>query len=304
MQLRRLDPLANASPHKKLLNNSVKSFTLTEAQFERIRAERPELVATEGEGAVVGFPYRDYLQIHYAFPDFESFRAGFPDLFNQVTSASSKEEAPRGAILHFRDRPNRGLAETVFWAVALEEGPEWVEMNHVAPPEFPEPGEALTEGYTVREATDTDLAAIGALDEATGISSLTANGLLTMAKESKTGRIVLDASGNAVGFFNLRGEPGGWGIIEAPILREDLREKLAAPVLRWTMAWLRNNGARRLRQQSLLDNNPSLAALRDAGFSPGETGLTYTRSVDAAEVEAKLAERKAHGTHIAFGNWR
>ena len=304
MQLRRLDPLANAGPYQKLMKLSVRSFTLTEAQYERIRSERPGLIVTEGEGAVIGFPYRDYLQIHYAFPDFESFRGGFPDMFNQVAAASSKEEAPRGAILHFRDRPNRGLAETVFWSVALDEGPEWVEMNHVSLPEQTEPGDALIEGFTVREATDADLAAIGALDETNDLPPLSANGLLTMARESKTGRLIVDSSGSAVGFFNLRSEPAGWGIIEAPVIRADLRERLAGPVLRWAIAWLRASGARRVRQMSLLDNNPSLGALRDAGFMPGETGLIYTRTVDAVELQAKLDDRKAHGTHIQFGNWR
>lgn len=304
MQLRRLDPLANAGPYKKLLNNSVKSFTLTDAQFERIRSERPELYVTEGDGAVVGFPYRDYLQIHYSYADFESFRENFPAMFEQVCLGSNKEESPRGAILHFRDRPNRGLSETVFWSVALDEGPEWVEMNHVSLPEQPEPADALGDGFSVREASDADLAVIGALDEANGLAALSQNGLLTLAKESKTGRLVVDGSGNAVGFFNLRGEPGGWGIIEAPQVQPDLREKLAGPVLRWSIAWLRNNNARRIRQQVLLNDNDLLAPLREAGFAPGETGLIYTRSVDPAEVQEKLEERKAHGALIRFGNWR
>lgn len=304
MQLRRLDPLQNAGPFQKLQKNSVKSFSLTEAQYDRIASERPELLATAGEGAVIGVPYRDYLLIHYSFPDFELFRESFAEMFNYIVSQSSKEEAPRGAVLQFRDRPNRGLSETVFWSVALDEGPEWVEMNHVSLPEQTEPAEGLEDGYSVREASDADLAAIASLDEANGLPPLSANGLATLALDSRTGRIVVDSSGTPVAFFNLRGEPGGWGIIETPMIRPDLAAKLAEPLLRWSIAWLRSHGARRIRQLVWLNDSISLKPLRDAGFAPGETGIVFSRSVDQAEVDAKLEERKGHGTHIAFGNWR
>ena len=304
MQLRRLDPLANAGPYQRLSKNPVKSFTLTQSQYDYLQNERPELVVTAGEGAVIGFPYRDSLDIHYAFPDIEAFRELFPEMFNAVSEASSGQEAPRGAVLRFRDRPNRKLSETVFWSVGLDEGPEWVEMNLVSAPELPEPGSDLAEGYSVREASDKDLEAIADLDGANGRPPLTANGLETLARESRTGQLITDASGKAAGFFNLRSEPGGWGILETPVLRPDLREKLAHPVLRWAMAWLRNSGSRRIRQTVLLDDNASLAALRQEGFQPGEQGLTYTRPVDLSEVQNRLDERKAHGSMIRFGNWR
>ena len=304
MQLRRLDPLANAGPFQKLSKNPVKSWSLTQAQFERVTEERPELMASDFDNAVIAVPYRDYLMIHYSYPDFENFRSRFPDMLKQVTSASSNEEAPRGLLLFFRDRPNRGLAETVFWSCMLAEGSEWVEMNHVSLPEQEEPGDTIADGFSVREASDADLPAIGEIESAAGLPPLTAAGLSTMARDSRTGRLVMDASGKPVAFFNLRGEPGGWGIIETPIIKPDVREKLAAPILRWAIAWLRTNGARRVRQLALLNDSVALTALREAGFTPGETGLIYSRSVDSQQENADLEERKTHGTHIAFGNWR
>jgi hypothetical protein len=304
MQLRRLDPLANAGPYQKLQKNPVKSWSLTEAQFERIRSERPELLVQDFDNAVIGVPYRDYLMVHYSYPDFENFRARFPDMFSRMTAGSSNAEAPRGAILFFRDRPNVGMSETVFWSVMLSKGGEWVEMNHVAMPEQEAPGEALADGYTVREATNADLAAIAAIDEAWDMPPLSENGLNTMARDSRTGRLVVDGNGAAVAFFNLRGEPGGWGIMETPVIRPDLRDQLVAPVLRWSCAWLRTNNARRLRQLVMLDDAVSIAALRDAGFTPGETGLIFSRSVDAVSENQALEDKKTHSSHIVFGNWR
>ncbi|MGE0058838.1 MAG: hypothetical protein AB7T32_12715 [Dehalococcoidia bacterium] len=304
MQLRRLDPLANAGPFQKLQKNPVKSWSLTEAQFERVRSERPELFVQDFDNGVIGVPYRDYLMIHYSYPDFENFRARFPEMLNQVTAASNNAEAPRGAVLFFRDRPNVGMSETVFWSVMLAKGPEWVEMNHVALPEQEAPGDTIGDGFTVREATNADLALIGAVDESVGLPPLTEAGLNTLARDSRTGRIVLDSSGAPAAFFNLRGEPGGWGILETPVIRPELRAQLAGPILRWAIAWLRTNNARRIRQLVMLDDAVMIGALRDAGFTPGETGLIFSRSVDAVAENAELESRKFHSSHIVFGNWR
>src|SRR6478672_9512 len=174
VQFRRLDPLANADRWTRVGKSPVKSFTLTQAQFLRLRERRPELVVTEDESCVVGFPYRDYLDVQYGFQEVADFRNRFTELFARVTEASNKQEAPRGVILSFRDRPNRALADTTFWSVMLSEGAQWVEMNQVAVPEQDEPADAIGGGYTVREATaEADSAAVASLEaELTGLSKL------------------------------------------------------------------------------------------------------------------------------------
>ena len=129
MQLRRLDRLQTPDRYVRLSRNPVKSFSLTEAQYDRVTQERPYFVAREGEGAVIGLPLRDFLEVHYAFPDIEMFVDRFAELFERVIGASSKQEAPRGLVIAFRDRPNRPAAETVFWSVALDQGEQWVEMT-------------------------------------------------------------------------------------------------------------------------------------------------------------------------------
>lgn len=304
MQLRRLDPLANAGPYQKLAANPVKSFSITLAQFERMQERRPQLIVREDDSAVIGFPYRDFLEISYSFPEIEVFQARLPELFNRVTEASSKQEAPRGVLLRFRDRPNRPVAETVFWPLALDEGAQWVEMNLVAVPEQPEPDDSLEGGLHVREASESDYDAIARLDgEATGQAPLTRTGVESLVQNAKTVRLVANADGAPVGFVALRTEPGGWGVIDEFVLQEAVAAS-AGSLLRWSTAWLRNNGGRRARRRVMVDDAPSISLLRDAGFLPGETGIDYTRPVDPAEVTAKIEERQAHGTIIKFGDWR
>ena len=305
VQFRRLDPLANASLYQKLLKTPVKSFTLSEEQFDRVQSKRPQLIATRGDGAVVGNAYRDFLEVHYGFPDVANFRDNFAEVFDTAVGASSKAEAPRGLVISFRDRPNRALAETVFWNLALDEGGHWVEMDWVAVPEQPEPGVAVAERFLVREATDKDSATIADIEaEVTGQPRLTDAGLESLYENARWLRVVTDASGDAVGFLNLNRITGGWGIIDQIAIRASQRGQLAEPLLGWAAAWLRNNGGRRLRKRVYLDDTADLALLRSLGFSAAETGVDYVRPVDRADVEAKLAERASHGSMIKFGDWR
>lgn len=305
VMFRRLDPLANAGPYQRILKSPVKSFTLTEAQYDRIKERRTELIVTEGEAAVVGYPYCDFLEVHYAFPEVEAFRDRFADLFTRCAAASSKAEAPRGVVLSFRDRPNRSLADTVFWSTALDEGPQWVELNWVAIPEHPEPEEAVGDGFRVREATEADRDTIADIDAAaSGQPSLTAAGLTSIYENARALRLVEDSGAKPVAFLNLRSEPGGWGIIEQIAVQPDLLDQLREPLLRWIIAWLRNNGSRRIRRKVYTHEAAELALMRQIGFTAAETGLDYTRPVDAADVKSMIEERQAHGTLIRYGDWR
>jgi hypothetical protein len=305
VQFRRLDPLANASVYQRLLKSPVKSFTLTEAQFDRVQERRPQLIATEGERAVVSVPYRDRLEVHYAFPEVADFRDHFGRLFDRSVGASSKAEAPRGLVVAFRDRPNRALAQTMFWSLALDEGKEWVEMNLVAVPEQPEPEDSLEGGYSVRAATTADFGAVADLEaEISGEPRLSSDGIASVFDHARWLRLVSGGDGKLAGFVAAHSEPGGWAVVDAFALKPEVEEQLREPLLRWTMAFLRNNGGRRLRRRVDLDQAADLASLRALGFTPGETGIDYTRAVDPAEVKAKIDERQAHGTLIRYGDWR
>ena len=305
VQFRRLDPMANAGPFQRMQKSPVKSFTLTEVQFDRLKERRPDLIASTGDMTVLGVPLRDRLMIHYAFPEVEAFRDHFGTLFDNVIAESSREEAPRGVLLSFRDRPNRSLANTIFWSLALEEGRQWVEMNLFSVPEQDEPAAAVGEGFQVRSATEGDRAAIADIEAAaSGEARLTDAALSGLYEDARWLRVVEDAAGKPVAYVALRSEPGGWGVIDDLCILPDAVEKLRRPLLEWTISFLRGNGPRRVRQILYVEDVTGLALLRDLGFTAGETGLDYTRSVDQGEIRSLIEERRSHGTLIKFGDWR
>jgi hypothetical protein len=305
VQFRRLDPLANAGPWQRAVKRAVKSFTLTEAQFSRIAEKRPDLIVSEDESIVVGHPLRDYLDVHYAFPEVPAFSDSFAELFDRCTRASNKQEAPRGVVIHFRDRPNRARANTTFWECTLAEGAHWVEMDYQAVPEQDDPGDSIEGGYQLRDATDTDRDTVSRLEaEVLGLLPLTAGGVETLYENSDWIKLVTTSSGVPVGCVVMRREPGGWGIIDHVFLLQAVREQLREPVVRWAVAFLRNNGGRRQRRRVYLEDAEDVALMRQLDFTPGETGVDYTRPIDPADVEAIVEERKARGTLIKFGDWR
>ena len=305
VQFRRLDPLANAGPWQRATKRAVKTFTLTEAQFARIEEKRPELIVSDEDRIVVGQPLRDFLVMHYAFVDVPEFSDYFKELFDRCTYASSKQEAPRGVILSFRDRPNRARAVTIFWDCALVEAGHWVEMDHLSVPEQDDPGDGIEGGYQLRDATNEDRDTIAKLEaEVVGLPALTPGGVDSLYENSDWLKLVTTSSGVPVGCVVMRREPGGWGIIDHIFLLQAVREELREPVTRWAIAFLRNNGGRRQRRRVYLDQNEDVALMRKLEFSPGETGVDYTRPVDQADVEQRIEERKSHGTMIKFGDWR
>lgn len=305
VQFRRLDPLANAGPWQRAVKRAVKSFTLTQDQYTRIEEKRPELIVTEDDGVVVGQPLRDFLVMHYAYPEVPEFSDRFKDMFDRCTRASSKLESPRGVILSFRDRPNRARAVTIFWDCALNEAGHWVELDHLSVPEQDDPGSDIEGGYQLRDATDADRDTVSRLEaEVAGLPPLTPGGVETLFENSDWIKLVTTSSGVPAGCVVLRREPGGWGIIDHVFLLQAVRDQLREPVTRWAIAFLRNNGGRRQRRRVYLDQNEDVALMRNLDFVPGETGVDYTRPVDPADVEQRIEDRKSHGTVIKFGDWR
>lgn len=305
VQFRRLDPLANAGPWQRHMKRGVKSFTISEEQYQRLEQTRPELIIIDGESVVLGRPYRDFLEVHYAFPEVEVFTYKFKPMFAQLMAAASKADAPRGVVLAFRDRPNRPKAEQLFWESTLEEAKHWVEADYNAVPEQPEPESTLEGGYTVREATEDDRISIGDIEaESTGLPRLTAAGVSSIYDSARWLRIVMDGSGRPVAWLGLRRETGGWGLVDELHILHPETKALREPLFRWASAFLRNNGGRRQRRRVNLDDASELALLRSIGFAPAESGVNYDRPVDEADIRAKLEERAAHGTLIKFGDWR
>ena len=304
VQFRRLDPLANAGPWQRATKRGVKTFTLTQEQYDRVAERRPQLIVTDEDAVVLCRPYRDFLEVHYAYAEVPAFRDTFKPMLKAALSASSREEAPRGVILAFRDRPNRPIANQLFWEAALEESKHWIEVEYTSVPEMDPPSDQLEGGFRVREATDADREAVGDVEaEATGLPRLSAAGIDSLYESARWLYIVEDASNRAVGVVAMRRD-GSWGVVDDAFLLAEARSALAEPLARWALAFLRNNGGRRQRRRVNLEDDAELQMLRRLGYTPAESGVDYVRPVEDSDIQEKVEERKSHGTIIKFGNWR
>lgn len=305
VQFRRLDPLANAGPWQRGTKRAVKTFTLSEEQFDWVAERRPELIVSEDEGILLARPYRNFLEIHYAYPDVSSFRTQFKDMLTACLEQSSRQEAPRGVVLSFRDRPNRPLAKQLFWEIALVEGKHWAEFDYTSVPEQPEPQKSLEAGFTIREATANDRDAIASIEaEATGLPRLDDAGVDSVYESARWLHVVEDGSSKPVAWFAMNRGPAGWGLIEEVFVLPSEEAALREPLARWMMAFLRNNGGRRQRRRVYLDDTENLGMMRSLGYSAAESGVDYTRPVEASDIQVQVEERQSHGTIIKFGNWR
>ena len=305
VQFRRLDPLANAGPWQRATKRGIKTFTLSQEQYDRVAERRPQLIVSEEESVVMGRPYRDFLEIQYAYTEVPAFRDRFKPMLKAVLSASSRDEAPRGVLLAFRDRPNRPIANQLFWEAALEEYRHWVEVEYTSVPEMEMPSNDLEGGYSVREATRGDDDAVATVEaEATGLPRLTDAGLNSLFESARWVHVAHDGAGKPVAVIAMRREDAGWAVIDELFIVPEARAALREPLSRWALAFLRNNGGRRQRRRVNLDDDEDLQMMRRLGYSPAESGVDYVRPVEDADIQEKVEERKSHGTLIKFGNWR
>jgi hypothetical protein len=304
VQFRRLDPLANAGPWQRATKRGIKTFTISQEQYDRVAERRPQLIDSQEGGVVMARPYRDLLEIHYAYEELPAFRDNFKPMLKAVLSASSREEAPRGVILAFRDRPNRPIATQLFWEAALEESKHWIELEYTSIPETDPPGDQLEHGFTVHEASSADREAVATVEsQATGQPRLTDAGLDSLYENARWLYVVHDASSRAVAVVAMHRD-GSWGLIDEVFVVPEVRDALREPFARWTLAFLRNNGGRRQRRRVNLEDDDELQMLRGLGYNPGESGVDYIRPVEDSDIQEKVEERKSHGTIIKFGNWR
>jgi hypothetical protein len=304
VQFRRLDPLANAGPWQRATKRGIKTFTLSQEQYDRVAERRPALILSEEDSVVLCRPYRDFLEVHYAYAEVPAFRDRFKPMLKSVLSASSRDEAPRGVVLAFRDRPNRPIANQLFWEAALEESKHWLELEYTSVPEMDAPGDQLEHGFAVHEAMAADREGIASVEaESTGQPRLSEAGLDSLYENARWLYVVNDASARPVGVVAMRRD-GSWGLIDEVFILPEARDALREPLAKWTMAFLRNNGGRRQRRRVNLEDDADLQMLRRLGYTPAETGVDYVRPVEDSDIQEKVEERKSHGTIIKFGNWR
>jgi ribosomal-protein-alanine N-acetyltransferase len=278
----------------------------SEADVARLQREHPELVAAEEKAAMFLKPWGDWLWLVYGFADRDALRQRFQPLLERLVKGLDAARWPGGLRLRFTDHPSRPFVEPVLTGCAFELRDEWMEMNLLELPEAGPPSPQVAPGYFLQPATEHDLPEYVELDRrAFGASrpmSLEA-AREKLASVSLFQVLVSEADGRLAGFLSLLRWPQATGAVDDIAVRPDLQGRgLGEAMMRWALAWFRQEGMRRAWLDVLLDNAPALSLYKKLGFAPGTTGLTYRRPLDGREVR-RIMERQ-RGTYIKFGDWR
>jgi ribosomal-protein-alanine N-acetyltransferase len=301
------------------LRNLDPRFT-SEEDVERLQKEHPELVAAEEKGVMLLKPWGDWLWLVYGFADRDALRQRFQPLLERlvreldaarlpgppVRQAGGPARWPDGIRVRFSDHPNRPFIEPVLTGCAFELRHEWMEMNLFELPEGGSPSPRVAPGYFLRPATEGDLPEYIELDrQAFGAPrpmSLAA-AREKLASVSLFQVLVSEDDGRLAGFLSLLRWPQATGAVDDIAVRTDLQRRgLGEAMMRWTLAWFRQEGMRRAWLDVLLDNAPAISLYKKLGFTPGATGLTYRRPLDKREVRRIMESQR--GTYIKFGDWR
>ena len=287
------------------LRNLDPRFT-PEADVERLQKERPELVAAEEKGVILVKPWGDWLWLVYGFADRDALRQRFQPLLERLVKGLDAARWPDGIRVRFTDHPNRPFIEPVLVGCAFEIEHEWMEMDLLELPEAGPPSPQVAPGYFLRPATEGDLPEYIELDrQAFGAPRPMSLGAARekLASVSLFQVLVSEADGRLAGFLSLLRWPQATGAVDDIAVRPDLQGRgLGEAMMRWALAWFRQEGMRRAWLDVLLDNAPALSLYKKLGFTPGTTGLTYRRPLDEKEVRRILESQR--GTYIKFGGWR
>jgi ribosomal protein S18 acetylase RimI-like enzyme len=291
----RRSPLRNLDPR----------FT-PEADVARLEKEHPELVAFDEKGAVVLKPWGDWLWLVYGFADADALRQRFQPLLERLLKGLNPARWPGGARIRFTDHPNRPFVEPVLAGCAFEIHDEWMEMDLLELPEAAPPSPQVAPGYFLRPATEDDLPEYIELDRQAFRAPRPMS--LDAAREKLVAVtlfqvLVSEADGRLAGLLSLLRWPQSTGAIDDIAVRPDLQHMgLGEVMMRWALAWFRQEGMHRAWLDVLLDNAPALALYKKLGFTPGTTGLTYRRPLGEEEVRRIIEGQR--GTYIKFGDWR
>jgi ribosomal protein S18 acetylase RimI-like enzyme len=314
--MRRLEAPAATSLFQRIqrspLRNLDPRFT-PEADVERLEREHPELVAAEEKAVILLKPWGDWLWLVYGFADGDVLRQRFQPLLERLVKgldaarlSGGQARWPDGIRLRFTDHPSRPFVEPVLTGCAFELVDEWMEMDLFELPESEPPSPQVASGYFLRPATEDDLPEYIELDrQAFGAPrpmSLDA-AREKLASVSLFQVLVSEADGRLAGFLSVLRWPQATGAVDDIAVRPDLHGRgLGEAMMRWALAWFRQEGMRHAWLDVLLDNAPALSLYKKLGFTPGATGLTYRRPLDENELQRIREEQR--GTYIKFGDWR
>ena len=304
-QMRRLEAPKAGDPFERGRTSPVRSFDIEREEFERLRQERPELVVSDDAGVMVLSPHGGLAWLHYGFESVDALRGHFRPMLERLLSLLRSHEAQAGVFLWLTDLPNRPYVEPVLNESLFELLYEYMEMDLPELPDAPQPTDELAPGFLLRAAGPDDTGTIAALVEAVfGEDTARRSVIDDNVRRSVDLRVIEEKSGGRlVGLLGCLPGPERTGEIAVMGVHPDYRRRsLGEAMMRWSLAWFREQGMRRAKLNARVDSPTAIALYRKLGFLPGRRGLVYRRPTDKRELDEMAAKRK--GTYIKFGGWR
>lgn len=296
-QIKRLTVDAPKDAYGRAQRGLLRSVELSEAEFRALERAHGDHIAVDGEAVLIAQPHGYQIDLHYAFPDRDSFSRQFPPLFARIASAARTDEGALGYRLKLRDAPSRPYVEPVLLAQAFEATRYWWRMTLDELPQA-KASDAIAAGFVLRPAGPNDAEAIAQIDEAAFSTPwLTPQEARGMVREETLRVLEEIGTKRAVAYLRLRADFTGAGYIsDVAVHPEYQRRGLGEAMLRWSLAWFRAQGYRNAALTVSTDNGPAIALYRKLGLAPAESGIDYRRPVDEEEVRQVFEKRL--GSHI------
>jgi ribosomal protein S18 acetylase RimI-like enzyme len=304
-QLRRLDTAVAKSTYDKAQRGALRDFRLSKDDLRSLERARPELVMLDGDAVLAGQLRQRRCDLHYAYPGRDDFVRRFPSMFARLLDGVQPSEAPTGFRFRLTDRPSRPYVEPVLVQHAFELSREWMEMTLVELPDAPLPSDDSAPGFVLRDVKPQDAQAIVELEDAAfPTPALTIDEVRDALKTAAFYRVLEEpATGQVAGTLLGDARAGATGYVGTLAVHPNYhRRGLGEAMLRWSLAWFREQGLRRAALTVTVENAGAIALYRKLGFTPGTMGFSYQRPIDPDEVRQVL--EKHRGSHIKFGGWR
>jgi ribosomal protein S18 acetylase RimI-like enzyme len=294
-QLRRIELAPPANAWQMASRALLRDIGMPEAEFLELQRTRPGLIVADGEAVLIGRPRNGAINLQYGFPGHDAFARQFGPMLERLLRSVRPEEAPFGIRFRLTNRAPRPYVEPVLWANAFEQMREWWRMTLAALPPDLELRDDIAEGYRLRQPRAEDAETILRIEDAAfPMSTLNLPLLLDMIRSSPLYRVLEEAAtGDIAAFVTGESQRPGEGYIGTLAVDPRYhRRGLGQALLRWSLAWFREQGYTSAALTVNTDNAPAIALYRKLGFEATDIGLDYRRPIDEDEVRQVLEKRR------------
>lgn len=257
---------------------SVRNTAWGDDELRRARLGHSDLVVEQDGNVIFGVPFDRRLKLNYGFSGVEPLRAHFAGLLDRLLERGRVREQFSRLEIDFTDAPRRPYVEPVLRNCGFEPGAEWLRLTCLDLSALASGGQG---GATVRPAGPGEgQAVVDLLTSVLGEAPAGAAHLVSEAEQDLRTALARDEDGAVVGAAVCRTAAHGVGTIEALGVVAHARHGGAAlALLHDALAWLSEQGARRVEAVVPASDHVTLQAFRSAGFTPQGAGLTYRRDL-------------------------